>query len=290
MSTVSFSSSQIFRPCDSSECDEEGSCSDGGDIAGCEYLSSKCSGSIDFDQESEAAMSESDECVDAKISASFRFRAGAADCQAQKGVHRQPQQHANLVWADPSVSESSWTDEKHSLYLNSIEEAFVRSLHERGHYTHSCERRKTQRIIPCMSDKGLYRDEEVESEISCDYQPILSPEENGAETQRCCNHEDIQNRTKRSRLEDTCIKQSGLQEDMNAHQTYITSGKANNCLKDPLGEETTEEGALSNESSPEIRMQCFKDTSEHGHEGRHTETSEPYMQEDQVVPSMENFS
>lgn len=282
MSTVSFSSSQIFRPYDSSECDEEGSCSDGGDIAGCEYLSSKCSGSIDFDLESEAAMSESDECVDAKISASFIFRAGAADCQAQKGVHRQHQQHANLVWADPSVSESSWTDEKHSLYLNSIEEAFVRSLHERGHYTHSCERRETQRIIPCMSDKGLYRDEEVESEISCDYQPILSSEENGAETP-FCNHDDIQNRTKRSRLEDICIKQSGLQEeDMN--------GKANNCLKDPLGEETTEEGALSNESSPEIRMQCFKDTSKHGHEGRHTETSEPYTQEDQVVPSMENFS
>lgn len=274
MSTVSFSSSQTFRAYDSSECDEEGFSSDGADITGCEYLSSKCSGSIDFDLESEAAMSGNDECLDAKISPSFRFRAGAADCQAQRGIHRQPQQHANLVWADPTISESSWTDEKHSLYLNAIEEAFVKSLHERGHYTYSCKRREAERIIPCMSDKGLY-DEDVESEISSEYQPILFPGENGAETQRRCNHEDIQNCTKRSRL--------GLQEeDMN--------GKENNCLKDPVGEETTGGGALSNESSSKIRIQYFKDSSKHDHEGRDTETSEPYMLEDQVVPSMGNFS
>lgn len=277
MSTVSFSSSQTYKLYDSSESDEEGSCSDGGDNAGYEYMSSKCSrGSIDFDLESEAAMSENDECMDAKISSSFRFMAGAADRQAQQAIHRQPQQHANMVWADPTISESSWTDEKHSLYLNSIEEAFVKSLHERGgHYTYSSKRWEAERITPCVSSKGLYED--VHSGVPCDYRPFLFPEENGAESQRRCSHEDIQNRTKRSRLEDICIKQLGLQEK------YM-NGKADNCQseKEPIGEETTERGT--------IQMQCFKDTSKHDHGGQDTETSERYMQEDQVVPSTENTS
>jgi len=289
MSTVSLSSSQTFRPCDSSECDEEGSCSDGGDIAGYEYLSNKCS--IDFDLESEAAMSENDECVGAEISPSFRFMAGAADRRAQQGIHRRAQQgihrraqqYANMFLADPTTSESSWTDEKHSLYLNSIEEAFVKRLHERGHYSYSCKRWEAERMIPCVSGKGLYED--VESGFSYDYQPFLFPEENGTETQRRCSHEDVQNRRKQSRMEDIYIKQLGLQEeDINE--------KGNNCQseKQPLGEGSTERGDESNESSPKIQMQCFKDTSKHDHGGRDTETSERYMQEDQVVPSMENTS
>lgn len=284
MSTVSFNSSQTFGPCDSSECDEEGSCSDGGDFAGSEYVSSKCSrGSIDFDTESEAAMSESDDCGDAKISPLFRFMADTSDRQAQRWIHHQPQQDAKMVSADPTTSESSWTDEKHSLYLNSIEEAFVKSLHERGHYTYACNKWEAVGITTCMPGKGLHED--VESGISCDYQPFLFPGENGAEAQRHCNHEDIQNHTKRSRLEGRYIKQLGLQEeDMNGKANHYQSNK------EPFGERTTERGDVSNESSPKIQIQCSIDTSKHDHGGRDTETSERYFQEDQVVPSMENTS
>ncbi|GLJ07357.1 hypothetical protein SUGI_0065100 [Cryptomeria japonica] len=38
------------------------------------------------------------------------------------GIHSQ---HANLLLEDPTLSESSWTDEKHSLYIKYMQEAFV---------------------------------------------------------------------------------------------------------------------------------------------------------------------
>jgi hypothetical protein len=113
-----------------------------------------------------------------------------------------------MVLADPTMSESSRVDEKHSFYLNSIKEAFVKSLHERGHYTYSSKRWEAERMISCVSGKGLYED--VESGISCDYHPFMFPEDNGTETQRRCNHEDVQNRTKQSRMEDIYIKKLGL--------------------------------------------------------------------------------
>ena len=94
MSTVSFSSSATL----SSFEHEEISSNDGDDFAAYEDLSSKSSqGSIDMDCESESTICNNDENAVDKIAASFTGPACGAENQAQRKIHHQPQQHANLV-------------------------------------------------------------------------------------------------------------------------------------------------------------------------------------------------
>lgn len=281
MSTVSYSNSQTI-PASEYESDEEGR----GNFAGYKYPTSKSSqGSIDVDSESEATMSEDDECVVNKVSASFTFKAGAAQNQAQQRIQRQPQQHVNLVWENSAVSETSWTDEKHSLYLKSIEEIFVQSLYERGQYIYSCKRWESGRITTSVSGKSLYED--VEPGISCDWQPFnLFPDEE-TKAQIRCNDEEIQSRRKRFRFESIWIKQGHQKVDINGD----LSGRVNNCKssKEPACKGYAETGDVPNEYTLKIQMGRFKDTYKLDH-ATNKEISERDVQEDQVVPSLENIS
>lgn len=272
MSTVSFSSSETLSSSEH-DWDEESSCSDGGDFADHECLSNKSSqGSIYIDSESEDITSEDREYAVEKIAASFTFM---AENQAQQRIHRPAQQHANLIWEDPTISETPWTDEKHSLYLNSIEEAFIKRLYERGHFRYSCKRWAAERITTSVSSKGLYEPSN------------LFPEEKSTKAQMRCNYEEIQNRTKRSRLDRICIKQGQREEFIKLD----LSGRVNNCkyLKEPAGKGSEETEHVPNKYSPKIQMKYCEHTYKHD-QGRNTEISERYMQKDQVVPSMENTS
>jgi hypothetical protein len=62
------------------------------------------------------------------------------------------------VWEDPTRSETPWTDEKQSLYLNSIEEAFVKRMYERGQFIYSCKRwdSESKTASTSVRSKGLY--------------------------------------------------------------------------------------------------------------------------------------
>lgn len=79
-------------------------------------------------------------------SESFTSFLCSADGKPIQKIYRHP---AQIFLRDGSMtsasSHTSWTDEKHSLYLNYIEDAFVSSLYDRGYYTNSGKRWQADR-------------------------------------------------------------------------------------------------------------------------------------------------
>ena len=61
------------------------------------------------------------------------------------------------MWEDPTIIlDISCTDEKHNLYLNSIEEDFIKRLYEQGRYIYSCKRQEAEWITTYVLSKGLH--------------------------------------------------------------------------------------------------------------------------------------
>ncbi|GLJ07363.1 hypothetical protein SUGI_0065340 [Cryptomeria japonica] len=101
----------------------------------------------------------------------------------QPGIHSQ---HANLLLEDTTSSESPWTNEKHSLHLNSMEEAFVSRL-----YTYPLN-------------------EEVESGFS-NGQELFGFAE--SEPEKPSLYHDVQNNSKECGLKEKCSSNDTIQEN-----------------------------------------------------------------------------
>ncbi|GLJ07364.1 hypothetical protein SUGI_0065350 [Cryptomeria japonica] len=114
------------------------------------------------------------------------------------GIHSQ---HANLLLEDPTLWESSWTDENHSLYIKYIEDAFVSVLYQKGNYTYPCKRWQAYRG-EIASVFGLDLNEEVE------FGQVLFgfPEESQRESEpeKPSLYHDVQNHSKKYGLKEIC--------------------------------------------------------------------------------------
>ncbi|XP_059075202.1 uncharacterized protein LOC131052262 [Cryptomeria japonica] len=118
----------------------------------------------------------------------------------QPGIHSQ---HANLLLEAPT-SESSWTNEKHSLHLNSMEEAFVSRL-----YTYPCKRWRADRG-EIASVFRLDLNEEVESGFS-NGQELFGFAE--SEPEKPSLYHDVQNNSKECGLKEKCSSNDTTQEN-----------------------------------------------------------------------------
>ncbi|KAH9312534.1 hypothetical protein KI387_027569, partial [Taxus chinensis] len=115
------------------------------------------------------------------------------------------------VLEDPISSKKSWTDEKHNLYLNSMEEAFISRFYEHGYYTYPSKRLQADRVeAGSVFSKDL--NEEVESGFSNDWETFAFPEESQSESEmpRICA--DVQNHFKKWRMKDKCSSNETFQE------------------------------------------------------------------------------
>ncbi|GLJ07362.1 hypothetical protein SUGI_0065330 [Cryptomeria japonica] len=119
----------------------------------------------------------------------------------QPGIHSQ---HANLLLEDPTSSESSWTNEKHSLHLNSMEDAFVSRL-----YTYPCKRWRADRG-EIASVFRLDLNEEVESGFSKG-QELFGFAESEPEKPSLYHH--VQNNSKECGLKEKCSSNDTIQEN-----------------------------------------------------------------------------
>ncbi|KAH9312497.1 hypothetical protein KI387_027532 [Taxus chinensis] len=155
----------------------------------------------------EEIMSESEEYgFENSSGESFTSLQCTGDSQTMTQIYEQPLnhllRHGNLVLEDPTSSEKSWTDEKHSLYLNSIEEAFVSSLYH-GYYTYPCKRLQADRGV-AVSVFSTDLNEEVESAYTEDSQSESETPPN------------VQNDSKKGRLKDIrCSNEAFQERDIN---------------------------------------------------------------------------
>ncbi|GLJ07365.1 hypothetical protein SUGI_0065370 [Cryptomeria japonica] len=128
----------------------------------------------------------------------------------QPAIHSQ---HANLLIEDPTSSESSWTNEKHSFYINSMEEAFVSSLYQHANYAHPCKRWQADRG-EITSVFSLDLNEEVESGFSNGHVLFGFAEESQSESEpeKPSLYHDVQNNSKKDGLEEICSSNETFQD------------------------------------------------------------------------------
>ncbi|GLJ07366.1 hypothetical protein SUGI_0065390 [Cryptomeria japonica] len=150
----------------------------------------------------------------------------------QPGIHSQ---HANLLIEDPTSSESSWTNEKHSFYINSKEEAFVSSLYQQGGYKYPCKRWRADRG-EITSVFSLDFDKEVESGLSNGHVLIGFAEEiqSESEPEKPRLYHDVQKHSKKCGLKEISSSNDTFQEqDRNGRRNKRK-------LQDPERETTDE--------------------------------------------------
>ncbi|GLJ07367.1 hypothetical protein SUGI_0065430 [Cryptomeria japonica] len=125
-------------------------------------------------------------------------------------IHNMP----NCCWRIPHHQKSSWTNEKHSLYINSMEEVFVSGLYQEGDHTYPCKRWQAYRGEKIASVFGLDLNEEVESGFSNGQVLLGFPEQSQSEgkPEKPSLYHDVQNNSIKCGLEEICSSNDTFQE------------------------------------------------------------------------------
>ncbi|XP_057842872.2 uncharacterized protein LOC131052263 isoform X2 [Cryptomeria japonica] len=203
----------------------------------------------------------------------------------QPGIHSQ---HTNLLIEDPTSSESSWTNEKHSFYINSMEEAFVSSLYQHGSHTYPCTRWQADRG-EITSVFSLDFDEEVESGFSNGHVLIGFAEESQSEgePEKPSLYHDVQNNSKKCGLEEMCSSNDTFQE-------HDRNGRRNKRkLQHPKREITDVFEEVQSKYNDEHARNFYAGRNRLTEDTTVSETSVKTLsdnQEDQVIPFMDETS
>ncbi|GLJ07752.1 hypothetical protein SUGI_0073600 [Cryptomeria japonica] len=227
-------------------------------------------------------MSENEECPSCESLTSVGNTRTMTEDNEQPWNHLK---HANLLLEDPTSSETSWTNEKHSLYLNSIEDAFVSSLYQQGYYTYPCKRWQADRG-EISSALSLDSNEEVESGFSDGPFVFGFPEESQSESEMPRIRRHAQNHSKRCRFKKMVGSNDRVQESNRNEKR--NKRKFQHEVSDP-GKQITHVW--------EVLQSRHNDQTASNFCGQHQLTQNRILsgtitnnQEDQVVPSIDEKS